>query len=157
MVDSILDETGNNPGTLRLNRTYTVGDMPVSLGFSGTASFGADYQVDLPDFSGVATIPSGSTFLDLPILPVPDSRAEGNETVIVTVLASPQGDYAVGTPSSQTLSILDDDSNQIPLNGWSLTAGHVRGRRGVWQWHQHASRRKRWLARPSGRVCGQHD
>lgn len=121
VVDGTLDESGNNPGTLRLSRTYLAGDLPVSLSFSGVASFGADYQVGLPDFSGVATIPDGSSFLDIPIWPVPDSRAEGNETLTVTVLPSPQGNYAVGTPSSQTITILDDDSNQIPLNGWTLT------------------------------------
>ncbi len=36
------------------------------------------------------------------------------------MLASPDGSYAVGTPSAQTLTVLEDDANQMPLNGWSL-------------------------------------
>ncbi|HKS38708.1 MAG TPA: hypothetical protein VJW76_16055, partial [Verrucomicrobiae bacterium] len=123
MVDSFCDETGNNPGTLRLNRTVGTGALEVDLGFAGTANFGSDYLISGVNELGVATMPDGAFTLDLPVLPIPDSRAEvlPGESLTVTVLPSSQGAYAVGTPSAQSLTITEDDTNQMPLNGWALT------------------------------------
>lgn len=60
------------------------------------------------------------TDVDIQIIPIPDSRSElPNESVIVTVAAA--GEYAVGSPSSQTLNITDDDTVNLPSSGYKLT------------------------------------
>ena len=97
IVDSNTDETGNNPGMLRLNRTLAVGALEVDLGFSGTASFGSDYVISGVNELGRATIPDEASTLDLPVLPIPDSRAETlpGETLTVTVPVVVRGESAV--------------------------------------------------------------
>jgi hypothetical protein len=66
-------------------------------------------------------MPNTVSTIDLPFIPIPDSRAEtsSGETATITVL--PDGSYSVGSPSAQTLTIVEDDSVQIPANGWKLT------------------------------------
>jgi hypothetical protein len=116
-----MDESGNNPATLKLHRVGTSGNVVVTLAFTGTASFGDDYIVEGLNVDNTATIPSGQQDIFIQIDPVPDTRYEGNESVIVTIQAAADGSYTVGSPSSQTLTLIDDDVQQIPANGWVIT------------------------------------
>lgn len=56
MVDSTLDESGNNPGKVRLRRNSGTGSVTVNLALTGTASYGVDYQLDVANFDGTVTI-----------------------------------------------------------------------------------------------------
>ena len=75
----------------------------VNLGTTGTATAGEDYTGSVP----TVTIPAGATSATITIDPGADATPEGNETVILTVLAGTG--YTVGAPSSATGTILDDD------------------------------------------------
>jgi subtilase family serine protease len=77
-----------------LTVTYTLG---------GTAVKGTDYQ-SIPTS---APIPAGASSVTVAIVPIDDSLIEPDETVILTVTASPG--YTVGTPSSATVTIVSDD------------------------------------------------
>jgi hypothetical protein len=94
---------------LQVIRPGTSGNLDVQLNFTGSATFGSDYAVDGLAGSGIVTIPDGNDRAILSLQPIPDSRTESHETVTVTVLGV-----------SQTITIINDDSNQVPLDGWSL-------------------------------------
>ncbi|MEK7554991.1 MAG: Calx-beta domain-containing protein [Patescibacteria group bacterium] len=103
MVDSSAGEPSNN-GTFRITRTGATGvALSVNVTVTGSASNNIDFQV----ISSTQTIPGTSTFLDIPVTIIDDGGVEGLENVILTV--SPGSGYSVGAPSSQTMSISDND------------------------------------------------
>jgi hypothetical protein len=71
----------------------------VQIGYSGTATLSADYT------SQTAIIPAGQASTTVTLTPIVDASSEGPETIIATVLASPE--YVVGTPSSATAVLID--------------------------------------------------
>ncbi len=75
----------------------------VNISTGGTATSGADY------IGGVATvsIPGGATTATITINPTADTTVEADETVILTVAAGTG--YTIGSPSSATGTILNDD------------------------------------------------
>ena len=96
-------------------------DVPVTvnLAFGGSADNGIDYQ----PLTTPVTIPAGSNrSAVLTLTPINDTIAEGDEIVIVAVL--PGAGYAVGRPSTATVTIVDDDlsTQDIDLVVASLTA-----------------------------------
>lgn len=76
----------------------------VNITVSGTATAGTDFTGN----TATVTIPAGSTTAIVVIDPTADSAVEGDETVILTVV--PGSGYTVGTPSSATGTILNDDA-----------------------------------------------
>jgi large repetitive protein len=96
-------EIGPNPGVIRFHRTGDPSQaIEVRWTFSGSASNGLDFQ-QLPTSS---PFPAGSE-ADLTITPIDDAEFEGNETVIVTLVDGPG--YRVGSPSTATVTIVDND------------------------------------------------
>jgi len=75
----------------------------VNIASSGTATSGGDYTGAV----GSVVVPANTTTATFPITPVADGTVEANETVIMSV-ASGSG-YGIGSPSSATATILDDD------------------------------------------------
>jgi hypothetical protein len=73
--------------------TYTVG---------GTATPGADYAA----LGTTVAFAAGQTTATKTVTPFQDAAQEANETVLVTLVASPN--YAVGTPSA-TVTFTSDD------------------------------------------------
>jgi len=82
--------------------------IQVNWTFSGTAANGSDFE-ELPTTS---PFPAGLAEADLTITPIDDSVVEGDETVIVTLVAGPG--YTVGSPSSATITIADNDQPPPP-------------------------------------------
>ncbi len=75
----------------------------VNLSSSGTATSGTDY-------TGAPTsivIPANATSASFAVTPVADTTVEADETVVISV-ASGSG-YALGSPSSATATIVNDD------------------------------------------------
>jgi uncharacterized protein len=106
-TDPTAAETGGDPGTFRISRTgSTVGAMTVNYTVAtGVGQAGsADYT---PALTGAATIASGQSSVDIAITPVDDTLFEGSETVTLTLFDS--GSYDVGTPSTATITIADND------------------------------------------------
>jgi large repetitive protein len=75
----------------------------VNISTSGTATPGVDYTGGV----STVTIPAGATTATITIDPTADSTVEADETVILTVAAG--SGYSVGSPSSATGTILNDD------------------------------------------------
>jgi hypothetical protein len=76
--------------------------LQVNFGIGGTAGNAADYQ----NILGSVVIPAGQASTTLTITPVADGVSEPDETVILTLQASPTT-YLIGSPSSATVTITD--------------------------------------------------
>ncbi len=100
----------NTPGAFTVTRTgATTRALSVVLDVSGTATPGADYTA-LP---ASVVIPSGAASIGIQVAPLPDSLAEGSETVVLTI--APANDYWPGTPASATVTIAD-----LPIQAWRM-------------------------------------
>jgi hypothetical protein len=79
----------------------------VSVDFAtsnGTATAGSDYQAS----AGTLTFAAGQTSLTFSVTILTDASDEPDETVILT-LSAPGGGGALGTPTTATLYLVDDD------------------------------------------------
>ncbi len=122
-----LAENNTVPASLTVTRSslsgspnLTQNSLTVTLGFGGTASYGVDYVITGVSPSGTVTIPSGSTSVTLQVTPVLDTRFEGEESLFVYAI-TPSNNAYTSDGTFADFTILDDDSNQVPLAGWKLT------------------------------------
>ena len=90
-------------GQFTVTREGTSGDLQVFYTVSGSATSDLDYVA----LTGIATIPDGQTATTITINPLDDSDAEGNETVVVTLLEGSL--YKPGANDSAAVTIIDDD------------------------------------------------
>lgn len=102
-TDPTAAEAGLDPGEFKITRSNTSGDLRVRYAIDGSASNGTDYEA----LSDTVTIASGTASVTLPVVPIDDSFAEGDETVVVTLIPFPG--YTVGLPESAIVTIIDDD------------------------------------------------
>jgi uncharacterized delta-60 repeat protein len=94
---------------------FSVGGTAVGpgLALAGTRDYTVDNLIKpTPTFGGGDTrayvdIPAGEKFAFVTLTTINDSRFEGTETAIFTIVSDPS--YEVGTPSSLTIQIKDDD------------------------------------------------
>ncbi len=102
------EEFGGARGLFYVTRT---GDfsapVTVSYSVSGSATEGTDFA----SLAGSITIAAETGNEPLPVEPLADLLAEGDETVVVTLTASPA--YTIGPDSSATVTIVD-----IPFDAW---------------------------------------
>jgi hypothetical protein len=106
-------ETGPDPIVFTVTRTGSTAAITINLGWSGGAAYGTDYTVSAGGgtLSGnglTLTLAAGATGATVTVTPVDDAAIESSETVVLT-LASGSG-YTLGSPSSATGSILDNDT-----------------------------------------------
>jgi hypothetical protein len=107
-VESPLD-----PGELVIARTGPL-DAPlqVMLSLGGTATPGVDYQ-DLGPL--LLEIPAGQASISLPVIPIADGVDEGEETVVLTLVAAPGA--TISRPQSATVTIRDTPEGGEPPLG----------------------------------------
>ena len=107
--DAQASETGPDPGSFTISRSGgTSGTLNVQFTLTGSAS-GSDYTASS---GSPVTIGSGQSSVTVTITPVDDGAVEGDETVILTIQSNAA--YNVGTPSSGTVTISDNDSPPPP-------------------------------------------
>jgi peptidase C10-like protein/FG-GAP repeat protein/CARDB protein/pre-peptidase/Calx-beta domain-containing protein len=103
VTDNIAGEPSNN-GTYRITRTgSTSSALTVYFSMSGTATKDSDYTI-----GSSVTIASGATYADVNLTVINDTLFESTETAILT-LNSNSG-YDLGSTTSQTINITDDDA-----------------------------------------------
>ncbi|HBL78095.1 MAG: hypothetical protein A2W90_13490 [Bacteroidetes bacterium GWF2_42_66] len=106
-TDASAAEQGQDTGTFTVSRgTATSGNLTVNYTVGGTASSG-DYTQTL---TGSVTIADGNSTATITITPVDDSTDEDDPETVILTLASGTG-YTVGTPSSATVNIADNDNS----------------------------------------------
>ncbi len=106
-TDPDASEAGPGTGLFTVSHNgCTNSALVVNYTISGTAAPSADYPTN--SLSGVVTIPAGTNSVVLTITPVNDATGECPETVVLTLSAS--ANYNLGAPSSDTVTIADNDS-----------------------------------------------
>src|SRR5207237_1035028 len=87
-----ISRTGDTSAALTVN--YTLG---------GTAQNGTDYE----QLGTSVTMAAGASSATVTVTPIDDTQVEGNETEVLTI--STEAGYTVGSPSSATVTIHDND------------------------------------------------
>ncbi len=101
-IDATAAETGSNTGMLQITRNSAgLDDLVVYLYPAGTAVAGLNYSA-LPRF---VIIPSGTTSVQVPVLPLNDSVTGTNVSLIVQIACGPGG--TVGPSSTAEVTITD--------------------------------------------------
>lgn len=97
-------KSGLEPGAFTVTRqgTDTSSALTLTVSLSGSATPGSDYT----SISSQVTIPAGQTSVNITVAPLDNNLGQGDKTVIMTV--SSGGTYIVGSPSTATVTILDE-------------------------------------------------
>jgi hypothetical protein len=119
-------------GIFRVTRDgQTTNPLSVNFTLSGSATRGSDYQLELIDGTVITgnsvTIPAGNGSLEVRVRGLDDSVYDPNEHVVFTLASS--SDYAVGSPNSGDVTIIDNETapsgtylSDLPVvsssNGW---------------------------------------
>ena len=104
-------ELGPVPGTFTITRGGdTAAALVVSYAITGTATNGIDYTSIPP----TVTIPAGANSATVTVMPIADTIAEGDETVILTLSADPA--YSFGAQTTATVTIKDK-----PFDAWRFS------------------------------------
>jgi hypothetical protein len=104
-------ERGAVPGVFTITRGGdTTAALTVSYAITGTATNGTDYT----SIPATVTIPSGENSATVTVTPIPDTLAEGDETVILTL--SGDAAYSFGAQTSATVTIHD-----APIDAWRFS------------------------------------
>ncbi len=123
------------PGRFTLTRTGDLSqDLVVNVNTAlGGATKGTDYTFT-PDYVAGSqgfstfTIPADTNALDIVVTPLVDTIQEGPETVILQL--GPGNGYLVGTQSSATV-VIDDDDTALPKVSLAATASETTENSGV--------------------------
>jgi hypothetical protein len=108
-IDSVAGEPANL-GTLVFTRSAPLtAALTVNFTLSGTATPGADYS----SFGTNITFSANSGTVQLTLAPIDDALAEPQETAILTLF--PGTGYAIGTPSSATVTLNDNDPPSVTV------------------------------------------
>ncbi|MFH1120176.1 MAG: Calx-beta domain-containing protein, partial [Bacteroidota bacterium] len=106
------EPSNNGQFTVTMSNASDVATV-ISYTTSGTATAGSDYTA----LTGTITIPAGSTSGTIDVTVIDNLIMESNETVIVTLasITSGDADVSIGTPSSATVTIADNDVATVSI------------------------------------------
>lgn len=110
-TDSAASEASADIGYFTLTRVggNVSSSVTVQYSLDGSATEGTDYT----SLSGVATFSSGNTTTSITVTPIDDAEYEGNETVVLTLVDG--SGYFVGSPTSASLTIADNDKPTVSI------------------------------------------
>jgi hypothetical protein len=127
-TDGSGSETPGDPITFTLTRSgNTAGTTAVNLTWSGTATLTTDYTLAVSAGATLSannltlTFAAGTTTVTVTITPVDDAVVEASETVTMTI-GSGTG-YTVGSPSSASGTIADNDTASLAISDGSGLEG----------------------------------
>lgn len=105
------------PAVFRIDADDTsASDMDITLALSGTAGTAADVVAP----AGTVKIPAGSVSVTVSIPTRQDSSVEGDEGLLVSIVAG--AGYLLGTDPIGTTTIIDDDLPELRLSGSTTLA-----------------------------------
>ena len=106
-TSSIAEGDGTNDVTVNLSLVAPVGGLTLGYRVTGTATAGSDFTT----LSGTLSVAAGARTATIPVVINDDSTPETAETVILTLTGGPG--YKLGSPSTHTLTITNDDGHEI--------------------------------------------
>ncbi|KAF3886436.1 MULTISPECIES: DUF4347 domain-containing protein [Nostocales] len=105
-LDAIANESGSDPGTFRISRTGTFGNLTVNFAIdnASTASV-SDYTLNLKDQNKLfVEIPDGQSFVDVILTPTDDTLPEGEEGLQLNLVAG--NSYVLDTAKSNAKVVI---------------------------------------------------
>lgn len=107
-TDATASETGPDQGMFTITRTGPL-EAPLTVDYAvgGRAVLGTDYR----RLDGRAVIPEGSSMITVEIVPFDDTLSEGVQDVVLSLRTSQN--YVIGSSSSGTVTIADNDTPQV--------------------------------------------
>lgn len=120
VADDAGAEEGSDPIRFTVGRTNNLeGAVSVGLSWTGAAALGADYVISvtggaLSSDGRVLTLPSGATSATITVTPIDDAASEPPESVTLTLLSG--AGYSLGSPSSGSGAIADNDGNVVGIS-----------------------------------------
>jgi acetyl esterase/lipase len=106
-------------GTFTLTRTGSAGSMAAALAvrwvFKGTAELGVDYNAPMS-----AVFPAGAGTVTVDLTPIEDSRVEGAETAVLTLI--PDAAYRIDPGQAAATATIGEDDSAAGLPAVTLTA-----------------------------------
>lgn len=116
-IEKISDanENGIVSGVFRISRADTTHDLTVTYTVSGTAAAGQTYET----LSGTATIPAGSSSVDVEVVPLIDAQTTEDKTVVLTLNA---GLYGVDAQAGSAEMTVENLAVPAGYNTWVAAA-----------------------------------
>lgn len=116
-IEKISDanEYGLVPGLFRISRADTAHDLTITYTIDGTATPGQTYET----LSGTATIPAGSSSVDVEVVPLIDAQTTSDTTVTVTLTS---GLYGVDAQASSAELTVVNLVAPAGYNTWVATS-----------------------------------
>ena len=123
------NENGLVTGVFRISRADTANDLAVTYMVSGTAAAGQTYGT----LSGAATIPAGSSSVDVEVVPLIDAQTTEDKTVVLTLNAGLYGiDAQAGSAELTVVNLATpagyntwiSSSNSLASIDCNWSAGH---------------------------------
>jgi hypothetical protein len=99
----------SSTGLFTISRLGGAANLAITVNYalSGTGVSGTDFQ----PLSGSVLLPANQSSVSIPLVPIPDTAAEPDKTVTVTLSSDPA--YDIGPGNEATITILDDD--ELPV------------------------------------------
>ena len=108
-TDPNATEAGVHAGVLAVTRTgSTAAALTVNVAYTGSAASGVDYTA----LATTVVIPAGSASANITVTPIDNSTVDGSRSVIATLQTG--SGYQVGTSSTATVNIADNDTAAAP-------------------------------------------
>jgi hypothetical protein len=109
-VNPTADEAASTEGDFMITRAGPSDSaLTVSFSLGGSAVNGTDYQM----LGDSVVIPANSSDVWIPVKPMPDTLADGDETVVLTL--TPDAGYELGSPSTATVDIKESPADHPPM------------------------------------------
>jgi hypothetical protein len=105
---SSLPESAGNTAAFAATRDNTSGGLAINFTLTGTATNGSDYTA-----SGVVFFNPGSPTALVMVDPTDDGASEPTESLVFTITSGTG--YTVGSPSSASITILDNDAQLVSV------------------------------------------
>ena len=127
LTESAVDEANATHNVVLNLNPPADGDVPISYSLNGsTATNGDDYSIEgVTGSTGSVSASDGETSVTIPLSIIADADAEGDETVVLTLLSSP--DYTLGDDRKHTVTIRDDDLPRASFAAGTSNPGEGKG------------------------------
>ena len=131
LTESAVDEANATHNVVLNLNPPADGDVPISYSLNGsTATNGDDYSIEgVTGSTGSVSASDGETSVTIPLSIIADADAEGDETVVLTLLSSP--DYTLGDDRKHTVTIRDDDLPRASFDAGTSNPGEGKGAHNV--------------------------
>ena len=121
-TDALAAEIGSNTGLFTLTRTGPLtGPFTLTILVTGTATPNGDYTA----ISTTVTFLAGESTATIDVLPIDDLDVEGDETVIISLVADPS--FRIGSAAGIATVVINDNESAVSITALDPNASEIAG------------------------------